>query len=586
MPTVSVSRDRLFALLTRNYTEHEFDELCFDFGLELDDVCEEAPTPGAAPEVMYKVEIPANRFDLLCIEGLAQALRVFLGIDAAAPVVTIAERAAPVAIVVAPETASVRRYIVGAVLRDMQIGEDAYQSLIDLQEKLHQNICRRRTLVAIGTHDLDALTPPFRYEALPPSDIAFVPLRPNDATYTAAQLVNDVYNDDVQLKKYTHIIRDSPRYPVLLDANREVLSLPPIINGHLSRISTSTRNLFIECTATDLTKATIVLNTLVAMFSRYCATPFSVEPVSVTYEADGVVMKTPDLCTPRVTADVGYINRSIGVDIPGSTIVSLLRRMQLPATHNSDTDSIGVNVPITRSDVLHACDIMNDVAIGYGFNEVPEQMPQAATVGKQFPLNHLSDLVRREAFAQQGYTEVLTWVTVSNAENFDMLQRVDDGATAVKIGNPKTLEFQECRTSLLPGLLKTLRENRKTKIPVRLFEVGDVVMKDPTAEVLASNRRKMAAIYCASSAGFEVIQGLLDQVMITLGVRKGDGSGKTWCLDEVICEDCAFLPKRRATVVYDGCRVGCVGWIHPNVLNNFSLAYPCSAFEVDLEAFL
>jgi phenylalanyl-tRNA synthetase beta chain len=586
MPTVSVSRDRLFALLERKYTEHEFDELCFDFGLELDDVVEESATPGAAPEVMYKVEIPANRFDLLCIEGLAQALRVFLGIDVASPTITITSPAEPVTITVAPETAEVRRFIVGAVLRDMQIDENAYQSLLDLQEKLHHNICRRRTLVAIGTHDLDAVSPPFRYEAQPPADIAFVPLRPNDASYTAAELVATTYNDDAQLKKYTHILRDEPNYPVLLDSNREVLSLPPIINGHLSRISASTRNMFIECTATDLTKATIVLNTLVAMYSRYCTTPFSVEPVTVTYEADGVVMQCPDMSTPRVTADVGYINRSVGVDIAGDAMVSLLCRMQLPANFDSATDTIAVDVPVIRSDVLHACDIMNDVAIGYGFNEVPEQMPESATVGKQIPLNHLSDLVRREAFAQQGYTEVLTWVTVSNAENFDMLQRVDDGTTAVKIGNPKTLEFQECRTSLLPGLLKTLRENRKTKIPVRLFEVGDVVLKDLTAEVLASNRRKMAAVYCATSAGFEVIQGLLDQAMITLGIPKGDGTGKTWRLDDTVCTDGAFMPKRRASVVYCGVPVGTVGWIHPIVLTNFSLSYPCSAFEVDLQSFL
>ena len=51
-----------------------------------------------------------------------------------------------------------------------------YDSFIDLQDKLHHNLCRRRSLVAIGTHDFDSLQGPFLYDALPPPDIKFKPL--------------------------------------------------------------------------------------------------------------------------------------------------------------------------------------------------------------------------------------------------------------------------------------------------------------------------------------------------------------------------------------------------------------------------
>lgn len=590
MPTVSIARDRLFDLLDRTFTQDEFDELCFEFGLELDDVVSEKPAIGsralsagssAEEVIMYKIEVPANRYDLLCIEGLAQALRVFMGTDAAAPDYRL-DGAPSICISVAPEVAEVREFVVCAVLRDMTMGEHAYQSLIDLQEKLHQNICRRRTLVAVGTHDLDTLSAPFSYEALPPSEISFVPLA-QDTEYDGNGLM-ELYEEDAQLKKYLHIIRDRPRFPVIFDSNRRVLSMPPIINGNHSKISPDTKNMFIECTATDLTKAKIVLNTLVAMYSRYCAKPYTVEPVQIDY-ADGTSMVTPDFSTPRVAANVGYINRSVGVKLSPEQMTQMLSRMQLPASV-VDTETICVDVPIIRSDVLHACDIMCDVAVGYGFDKVPERVPETSTVGRQQPLNHLADLVRREGLAQQGYTEVLTWVTVSHAENFELLQRVDDGTTAVKLGNPKTFEFQECRTSLLPGLLKTLRENRKSKVPIKLFEVGDVVLKDAKAEVLASNRRKIAAIYCATAAGFEVIQGLLEHVMTTLGSRKGDGTGGTWRISAESCADETLFPGRRADVVYNAATIGSVGWVHPAVLKNFSLGYPCSAMEIDLEVFL
>lgn len=591
MPTVSVAKDQLFELIERQFTADEFDELCFEYGLELDDIVFEKPQIGSKAlsagveveeEERYKIEVPANRYDLLCVEGLAQALRVFMGIDANLPPYKLSGEPS-LTFTVQKEVAEVRPYVFCAVLRDLRMTPAVYQSLIDLQDKLHHNICRRRTLVAIGTHDLDTIQGPFSYEALPPEEIKFVPLS-KENEYDAVSLM-DLYDNDMKLKQYLHIIRDKPRYPVIYDSKRTVLSMPPIINGDHSKITLNTTNMLIECTATDKTKASIVLNTLVAMFSKYCELPFNVEPVRVEY-ADGSSMITPDFSTPQVQANVDYINRSVGVDIPPNDMVSFLTKMQLPASVLNE-DTIAVDVPIIRSDILHACDIMCDVAVGYGFNKVPEKVPKTSTVGKQQPLNHLADLVRREGLAQQGYTEVLTWVTVSNAENFGMLRRTDDGTVAVKIGNPKTLEFEECRTSLLPGLLKTLRENRKSKVPIKLFEVGDVVIKNKEADVLACNRRKVAAVYCATSAGFEVIQGLLDNVMITLGVKRdSDGEKGKWRLDAKNCNDEAFFEGRRANVLLNEKNIGTIGWLHPEVIQNFSLSYPCSALEIDLEAFL
>lgn len=588
MPTISVPRDRLFDLVGKEFSQDDFDELCFEFGLELDDVVVEKPALGSRALsggvnteeiVTYKIEVPANRYDLLCVEGLAQALRVFLGTERAPAYTLSCEPKTTMS--VSAGVKDVREFVVCAILRDLEMNDAIYQSLIDLQEKLHHNICRRRTLVAIGTHDLDTISDPFSYEALPPSDFRFVPLS-KSSEYNGDELMT-LYESDPQLKQYLHIIRDEPTFPIIFDSQRTVLSMPPIINGDHSKISPNTKNMFIECTATDLTKAKIVLNILVAMFSRYCRIPFSVEPVKVEY-SDGVTMITPDFSTPSVSATTAYINRNAGVALEAEEMVRLLARMQVPATVSNGT-TILVEVPIVRPDILDACDIMCDVAVGYGFNRVEEKVPQTSTVGKQQPLNHLADLVRREGLAQQGYTEVLTWVTVSNAENFGLLRRTDNGSKAVKIGNPKTLEFQEGRTSLLPGLLKTLRENREGKVPIKLFEVGDVVLKDSTAEVLACNRRKVAAVYCSTQAGFEVIQGLLEHVMTTLGARKGEGNDD-WRICAQACEDEIFFNGRRANVIYKGETIGALGWLHPEVLANFSLSYPCSAFEVDLEVFL
>lgn len=178
-------------------------------------------------------------------------------------------------------------------------------------------------------------------------------------------------------------------------------------------------------------------------------------------------------------------------------------------------------------------------------------------------------------------------MTVSHAENFDMLQRIDDGTRAVKIANPKTLEFQECRVDLLPGVLKTLRENRNMRLPIRLFELGDCVRLEATAEVGAVNERRLCAVYCGTAAGFEVVKALLDHVMQMLNVRPGDGVDRnTFRLDEEACTDDALFPGRRANIIVNNQSVGVIGWIHPNVLEKFSLSNPCSALEILIEPFL
>ncbi|KAI7754920.1 hypothetical protein M8C21_027030, partial [Ambrosia artemisiifolia] len=210
---------------------------------------------------------------------------------------------------VKPETSVVRPYVVCSALRGMTFDEARYNSFIDLQDKLHQNICRRRTLVAIGTHDLDMIEGPFTYEALPPSEIEFKPLKQVEV-FKADKLM-EFYKSDMKLKKYLHIIEDSPVFPVIYDRNRTVLSLPPIINGAHSAISLKTKNV---CTATDLTKAKII-----TMFSVYFERKFEVEPVVVTY-SDGKSYIYPELSPYDMKVSLSFINRIVGVTLEANKI--------------------------------------------------------------------------------------------------------------------------------------------------------------------------------------------------------------------------------------------------------------------------
>lgn len=185
-----------------------------------------------------------------------------------------------------------------------------------------------------------------------------------------------------------------------------------------------------------------------------------------------------------------------------------------PSTSASGT--IDVHIPPTRADVLHQCDIMEDAAVAYGFNNLPKSFPgKSGTIAQPLMVNKLSDIVRIET-AMAGWSEVMPLILCSHDENFAWLNRTDDGKTAVKLANPKTAEYQVVRTSLLPGLLKTIRENMHHSVPIKVFEVSDIALKDESLERKSRNERHFAAAWCSKTSGFEVVHGLLDRIMAML----------------------------------------------------------------------
>ncbi|KAJ1937646.1 phenylalanine--tRNA ligase subunit beta, partial [Linderina pennispora] len=259
MPTINIDKQDLFEYLGNKYNTDQFRELCFEFGIELEEDTSEEGELAEGERAQLKIDIPANRYDLLCFEGLSRALGVFLGQEKT-PKYTVVPVSKPARITVAPECSQIRPLVVGAILRNVTLTQERYQSFIDLQDKLHNNICRKRTLVSIGTHDLDTVEGPFTYEARKPSDIKFVPL--NQTEEMDGNRVIEFYESDLHIRKFLHIIRDSPVFPVIYDKNRTVMSLPPLINSQHSKITLDTKNVFIEITATDMTKVNVVLNIL------------------------------------------------------------------------------------------------------------------------------------------------------------------------------------------------------------------------------------------------------------------------------------------------------------------------------------
>ncbi|KNC87155.1 phenylalanyl-tRNA synthetase beta chain [Sphaeroforma arctica JP610] len=512
-------------------------------------------------------------YDLLCIEGLVRGIRIFeRNIEPPRYVSSPATQK----IIVEKETQQIRPYVVGAVLRNVTFNEDSYASFIDLQDKLHMNICRKRTLASIGTHDLDTIKGPFYYRAQAPKDIKFKALKQTEET-TADELM-EKYRTDQQLKHFLHIIEDSPVYPVVYDSQDIVCSLPPIINSEYSKITLETRNVFIECTATDRSKANTVVDQIVSMFSEYCDTPFTYEQVDIEYP-DGTTEITPKMEYRLEKVPVAYLNKRVGIEETAESIAAMLDKMCIPSTA-TDAETIEVEVPPTRADILHACDIMEDVGIAYGYDNIKMTIPDFQTVAVPNPLNKLTDLLRNE-LAQCGFTEALTFALCSLDESFKFM-RQPQSKKAVTISNPATFEFQMARLDLAPGILKTIASNRSVPIPLKIFEVSDVVMQCETSDTGCKNERRLCAAYYGQTSGMEVIHGLIDRIFQVLSVEYDAAEGYSYeSVDHPM-----FLAGRSGSVLFKGKVVGQFGVVHPEVLGSFELKMPTSLVEINAEIFL
>ena len=590
MPTIVVNRNTLFKAIGRTFTDEEFDNLCFEFGIELDDVTSEQEMKkneqnkediNLSTEVLYKIEVAANRYDLLCLEGLALALRIFLEkqkMPDIKPINVLPENERQ--LIVYNSVNDVRPIGLCAILRDINFTDEMLKSFMDLQDKLHNNICRGRKLVSMGTHDLDTVKGPFTYRALEPEHIHFVPLNREEEVNGDGLMT--LLKDDPKLGKYLDLLKGKKKYPVMMDSNGIIMSLPPIINSQHTKMTLNTHNVLLDITGTDLTKCEIVLNTLIAMFSFYCKNPFTVEEIKVINEKTGESKIYPDLTSRKFKVDVKYLQTITGIyDIIPEKIIQLLEKMELKAKIINPQE-IEVSAPITRSDILHPCDIAEDLAISYGYNNIKKQLAQTKTHGMQQPYNKLTDLFRDE-MAMGGYTEFLTMALLSKEDMFTNLLSEEKDDKTVEISYSKTKEFQYMRSSLIPGILKSIEGNKANALPFKIFEISDVVETNEESEVGAVNRRKLCFAYTNTSSAMEIIQGMVDLLMKKIGLCfNSDNVEKKYTIKK--SENKIFFEDRQAEIfILDNIKIGIYGIIHPKVLKNFGIKNPVTLCDIDLQ---
>ncbi|MDD1671521.1 MAG: phenylalanine--tRNA ligase subunit beta [Methanomicrobiales archaeon] len=493
------------------------------------------------------VEFFANRPDLYSTEGVARALRGFMGIETGLP--TYPVKRSGITFTVDPGLKNIRPYLGSAVIRNVSLDEESIVSLMGLQEALHWAVGRGRGKVAIGIHNLDPIIPPFHYLAADPSR-SFIPL-----DFTRPMTLREILEEHPKGREYAHLVKDFPRYPLIVDAHNQVLSFPPIINGELTRVTTATRNLLLDTTGTDLRAVMTAVNIICTAFAEAGAT---IESVTI----DDV--EVPSLAPSTRRISTAACTNLLGLSLTGEEIASHLRSMRYGATA-SGTDEVVVQIPCYRADIMHDWDIYEDVAIAYGYERIVPALPPTSTIGSEHPVSRLLNAVR-SIMTGLGSLEMMPFTLTNERVLFTSLQRERDPGV-LPLMHPISEEHTVVRTAILPLLLEELTLNVHRALPQRLFAVGDVVEECVTHQTVA-------AVSMHSEANFSELYATMDALCRDLSLS----------YQVAVSEDPAFIEGRRGDILVNGKRAGVFGEIHPSVLLAFGLEQPVAALELDLRA--
>lgn len=482
---------------------------------------------------------------------------------------------------------------------------------MDLQDKLHHGLGKLRTLVSIGTHDLDKVQGPFEFVGEKLSDVKFQPLN-LDKEMTGNEVIEH-FKGDKNMKDFTKIIpEESGMYPFIKDSTGRILSMPPLINSDFSKIETTTKNVFVEVTATDETKALMALNVVITLFGTYSETPFSFQQLEIEYEGREALNKTtPNFDLARkIKIRKNYIARLMGQsNFTDEQVVLNLEKMGLTTVvlQSSDKAQGGdseyeVDIPIHRTDVLHQCDVAEDFCIAFGYNNIEVASPQVVSIGKEFLINKLTEQMRIE-MGNAGFSEGMPFVLCSVKSLTTKLLKESDPRIA-HIGNPKASDFEAGRTTLLPGLLDSIEENKKNKLPLKMFEIGDVILKvngddddmkgmwnhqeifDKT--IGAVNQRRLAVV-CSNvnSSDLDITHGSLDYVFKKMFLKKKYSyklrrSARPYLFGE-LQSDVFLVNNETKEEVYPDEPIGYMGVVHPLILKEMGWKYPISCLELNFQ---
>src|SRR3989344_2297357 len=428
MPVVELSYSRLQKLLGKVSKKQISDSLPF-LGLDIE----------SEDKDLVRVEYSPNRPDYSTDLGIALGLQGLFGIKTGAIKLNI-KKSNDYVIHVEPSVTKIRPFVTGIIAKNGRIDDAMIKQLMAMQEDLHFGIGRRRKKSSIGIHDLDKISFPLIYTTTK-RDHRFVPLN-SDKELTISEILD---NTDVG-QDYGAILANSTQVPLILDSKKQTVSFPPIINAAVTTVTTKTKNLFVEVTGINKDDAEDMLSVVATILQTAGFT-------LVSTKISGAKNTSPKLEPKKILINSVLINQMLGLNLTNSQIISSLKKSRLDATLKGK--NIVCSIPSYRFDIFGPMDLVEEVTLGYGIQNLEPILSPSQTLGQTNPISiKLKSLSL--IMIGLGYTEALNSSLTSKRVLYEMTNRkpINETTSFAGISAHQDSTFTEIK-SILQSALKT-----------------------------------------------------------------------------------------------------------------------------------
>ena len=507
-------------------------------GVEIDSAASDAITFNITP----------NRPDLLSFQGFIRAIKAFIGKEKGIKKYVVHNPKKDYTIKISPSVKDVRPYTACAIVKNLSLYNQKIKEIIDLQEKLHSTIGRNRKKLAIGIYPLEKISLPIKYTARNPKDIRFIPLE-SEKEMSAPEILRSHPTG----REYARLLEKNSLFPVFIDSKDKILSMPPIINSQeTGKISLETKDVFIECSGFDFSILQKTLNIVVTSLADMGGAIYG-----MTLE-DSSKSITPDLSTEKMKISLENTNKLLGLNLKDKDLEKLLPKMGF------EYKSGKVIIPAWRTDIMHEVDIIEDIAIAYGYDKFTPEIPSISTVAEESYESRLKSKIAEILIGLQ-FIEVSSYHLIKGEEikKFKSLPKIE-------IENSKT-EYKFLRANLLIPALRIFSENKDSEYPQKIFELGQVFAKNNESEtgIEESSHLLMASSPGNSTYMKQILDYLAKMLFLKCNIAELSVQG--------------LIEGRTYSIMINNKPIGYFGEVHPETLRDWNIKMPLSVLEITLE---
>lgn len=551
MPVVNILKTRIKSVFPNKNIEKILVKLPF-LGLDIEGIDKEK----------IRVEYNPNRPDFSSDTGIFRSLKGLLNETVGLPLFKYSYNKL-YEITIDSEVKQIRPILLFFVAKNKKINSFILDQLISMQEDLHNGIARGRKKAAIGIHDLHAFEFPLIYNTRG-KDSSFIPL-----DQTKPFKLNEILSDMEVGRKYSTLLRNLHQYPTIVDRNNQIISFPPIINSNNTKINDKSNNLLIEITGTNLETCKSILAIL-----AYYLYDEGYEIFSGIIHDDNLTYSSLKLLKDNtISIDTNIIKSYLGLNLSTKEIRQILNRCRIDVSITNNR-KVKCLVPSYRNDIINSVDIVEEVAIGYGIDNIESTIPSfliSAGVRNEY-FRKIDEI--KETLTGLGFLEMVNFTlldqnisTIFNSEDKELLEKI-------KVNESKSKEHEFLRTNILSSLIKNLSYNIHEEYPQKIFEIGKTFsFKNKIVEqwnlgvLIASNKSNYTEAKAIAQSIFKINFGK------NISTRRNDNNN-------------LFLKGRCAEILYESKTIGFIGEVNPDLIAKFNLHIPLSAFELNLSSLL